>query len=94
MSKKVQRPSLPVLCGLWLGALCSLGLLALMSAVLKVDLESFRSCSVNNAGLFVESCGKQSLNRGDALILLLFVASIAIVVSLFTHAWRLTRRPT
>jgi hypothetical protein len=91
MSKQ-RRPSITVLAASWAIALLSVGLLIPTGAAVGIEATSFRSCDVNNAGLFVHACGKQSFNLGDALIAVLFLGSIAVVGSLFTHAWRLTRR--
>ena len=75
----------------WVSSFLSLGLLFLTGSVLMSDFGSFRSCSHNN-GLTVSSCGKQSLNLGDLMLCILFVLSAALVVSLFTAAWRMSKR--
>jgi hypothetical protein len=75
----------------WIGALVSILLLLPTGAAIGADVSSFRSCNVNNSGLFVDNCGKQSVNLGDLVIFALFVGSLAVVVCLFTHAWRSSR---
>jgi hypothetical protein len=97
MSKKItaqgpKRPSVPALISLWFVATISLLLLVPTGAAIMADSGSFRSCSVNGSGLFIENCGKRTLNGGDVLIGILFLGSLTVVVCLFTHAFRLTRR--
>jgi hypothetical protein len=88
-----RRPSLKVLSLSWLIALASCLLLVPTSLAIWQDLISFRSCNVNSNDLGVTSCGKASLNSGDGLLFVLFLCCALVVLSLFTHAWRLTRRP-
>jgi hypothetical protein len=77
----------------WLSSFLSLGLLYLSARVLAADFASFRSCS-SNSSLAIHNCGKGSLNFGDIGLVLLFILSATMVVSLFTAAWRLTRNRT
>lgn len=95
MNKQRQklRPPLKVLIGWWCGALASMLLLVPTGAAVRSDFSGFRSCDTNTSGLYINNCGKASLNSGDILILGLFLGSLAIVYSLFIHSWRLTRRP-
>jgi hypothetical protein len=72
----------------------SLGLLYLAGSAVASDFASFRACSSNSSGLSIHSCGKQSLNVGDVALVLLFILSATMAVTLFTAAWRHSRRTT
>ncbi|MDB5170554.1 MAG: hypothetical protein JWO35_248 [Candidatus Saccharibacteria bacterium] len=74
----------------WFASFASLGLLYAAGAAVYSTFGSFRSCGANSSGLAITSCGKQSINIGDLIILGLFVASALLAVSLFTAAWRMT----
>lgn len=87
-----KRRSPLLLGGSWLASFASLGLLYGAARLVLADFAAFRSCSSNASGLVVESCGKRSLNMGDLLLLALFFMAAALVVALFTAAWRMTRR--
>lgn len=76
----------------WLGALASLALVWPAVLMAAADLSGLRSCSVNNSGLTINSCGKQSLNIGDFIILILFISVAVLAVSAVTHAVRMSRR--
>lgn len=76
----------------WVMSFFSLGLLYVSGVAVSSTFGAFRPCSSNNTGLVVNGCGKQSLNLGDLIILTLFVAASALVASLFTASWRMTRR--
>lgn len=76
----------------WVMSFLSLGLLYASGAAVSSTFSAFRPCSSNNTNLVVNGCGKQSLNLGDLIILALFVVSSALVASLFTASWRMTRR--
>jgi hypothetical protein len=91
---RYKRPSIKVLSATWLTAVFS-SLMVLVSgfAVWK-DVVSFRSCNINSSDLSVAVCGKASVNTGDALLMFLLLCSLLLVTALFTHAIRLTRRPT
>jgi hypothetical protein len=91
MSKPVNR-SWKAIVGLWLASLLSVGLLLGSAIAVKSDLSQFRSCNSNTSGLMVHSCGKQSLNPGDLILLALFVLAALLTVSLFTGALRASRR--
>ena len=96
MSKKakiVRQHTPRAIVSIWLGSLLSLGLLYVAAVAMKSDLGSFRSCNSNSSGLTVSNCGKASLNLGDVVLIGLFVLSACLVVTLFTAAWRTTRRP-
>ena len=80
--------------GTWVAGFFSLGLLYLVGSAVEADAASFRSCSANNSGLVVSSCGKQSVNPGDLVLLLLFILTACLVVAIFTAAWRMTKRPS
>ena len=75
----------------WLATLLSIALLLLLGNFVKNDMASFRSCSANNAGLVLTSCGKQSMNVGDFVLIGLMILAAAMTVSLFTAAWRMSR---
>jgi len=87
-----QRP-LWFVSGSWLLSLASIGLLGLVGNFLRSDLTSFRSCAANDAGLTVTSCGKQSLNFGDVVLIGLLIMCAALTITLLTAAWQLSRRP-
>jgi hypothetical protein len=87
-----KAPSKKSLVGSWLLSLLSLSLLWLTATMVKSNFASFRSCSANNNGLYLTNCGKQSLNGGDLVLIGLFLLATFLAFSLFTHAWRLTRR--
>ncbi len=76
----------------WVASFLSVGLLYAISRVFWSDLASFQSCNTNSSGLSIVSCGKQSPNFGDILIFLVFVMAAALTVSLFTAAWRFSRK--
>ncbi len=85
-----QSPFMVVV--IWLGSVVSLGLLVFMALAVKADFASFKSCNVNSSGLAISSCGKQSLNPGDMLLIALLVLSAVMVVTLLTAAWRTVPR--
>ena len=89
--KQVRRAAPGAIIASWVGSLLSVGLLYLCAKMVLSDFASFRSCASNNTGLYISSCGKQSINVGDFIFVLLFVASAVLTLSLFTHAWRITR---
>ena len=72
-------------------AIASLVLLGITGKMLSVDFAGFRSCSDNSSGLFLATCGKQSLNLGDLALIGLFLACIALSMSLLTASWRMVR---
>lgn len=76
----------------WVGAVASLALVWPAYFMLSVDLSGLRSCSVNNSGLTNSSCGKQSLNLGDFIILILALSVGLLAAAAVTHAIRMTRR--
>ena len=76
----------------WTGALASVALVWPAVLVAVADLSGLRSCSVNNPGLTINSCGKQSLNIGDFIILILFISVAVLAISAVTHAVRMSRR--
>lgn len=90
--KYAKHRSLGLIVSTWIGALLSLGLLLFTGNAVKGNFAAMRSCDANNAGLTVVSCGKQGLNITDIFVIGLFVLSAILVVSLFTGAWRMTRR--
>jgi hypothetical protein len=95
VTKKQQKKpakSLSYIICAWIGALISLILLIPTGAIVGSDVGSFRSCNVNDSGLHVNTCGKENLNAGDLLILLVFIGTLIVVLCLFTHAWRSSRR--
>ena len=88
----VKAPSKRVLAGSWVISVLSLGLLWGTASMVKASLSSFQSCSANNNGLTLTNCGKQSLNAGDFMLIILFILAAFLSLSLFTHTWRVTRR--
>jgi len=76
----------------WVGALTSAALLWPAVLITAADLSGLRSCNVNNSGLTISSCGKQSLNIGDFIILILVVSVAILTFSAVTHAIRMSRR--
>ncbi|MDB5169201.1 MAG: hypothetical protein JWO41_557 [Candidatus Saccharibacteria bacterium] len=77
--------------GTWVLGFGSIGLLYLSGRVLSNDIAGFRSCSDSN-GIVVLNCGKSSLNVGDLVLFVLFIACIALTMSLFTAGWRMLQR--
>jgi hypothetical protein len=93
MSKRRNKPtSIKMLVVIWLATLLGGGLVYVFANALVSTLKTFRSCDSNSAGLMVSACGKQGLNVGDTILLGLFVASVALFVSLCTAAIRMSRR--
>jgi len=76
----------------WVASVLSLLLVYGAGSALVQVLLSFRSCNRNDTGLYVLNCGKQSITMGDLLLIILFVLTIILSISLFTGAWRATRR--
>jgi uncharacterized membrane protein len=91
MSKSTPRP-LGYVVGSWVLSFFSLGLLYVAAVAVRSDIGQFRSCNANNAGLVIHACGKGSINTGDVILIGLFILSACLVVSLFTHSWRLVKR--
>lgn len=75
----------------WLASVLSIGLVWYSGHALTTSLAGFRSCSANNNDLYISSCGKHALNAGDFILIGLFILSAALVLSLFTGSWRMTR---
>ena len=83
--------------GKWLSAAYVGTLLSILFAVFISlgffqDISGFQSCNVNSSDLSVSSCGKSSINTGDALLLTLALCSILLVLALITQSYRLTKR--
>jgi hypothetical protein len=76
---------------IWFSSFVSVGLLLLAGNAVRSDVGQFRSCNSNSSGLVIHACGKTSLNIGDLILFCLFILCAALVVSLFTHSWRLTK---
>ena len=76
----------------WVASVVSLLLVYGAASAMVNALLGFRSCDSNSAGLRIITCGKQSVTMGDVLIGLLLLLTIALSVSLFTGAWRATKR--
>ena len=87
-----KRPSTKLLAASWIATILSAFLLFQAGLALSSDMSGFRSCDANSSGLTVAMCGKQSLNFGDVVLLILFVCSAALLVSIGTAALRITRR--
>jgi biotin transporter BioY len=92
MSKPLRQRSPKFVAFIWFCALLSAGFLYLMGRITYSNFSQFRSCNANSSGLLIQNCGKQSFNLGDLLILVFFVLSAALAVSMFTASWRATRR--
>jgi hypothetical protein len=75
---------------IWIFSLLSAGLLLVAGKAVLGVFGSFRSCE-SNVGLVVRSCGKNSINLGDAIIIGLFILTAFLAVSLFTASLRTTR---
>lgn len=86
-----KAPSKKMLSAAWVAAILSLGLLWASTTMVEASFGAFRSCSTNNV-LTVSNCGKQSLNLGDLILVGLFILAAALTLSLFTHAWRVTKK--
>lgn len=76
----------------WAGAIISLALVYVATRATINDILSFRSCSVNSSGLTIVNCGKQSITFSDVLLAALLFLAILLSLSLFTGAWRASRR--
>ncbi|MEO8105051.1 MAG: hypothetical protein ABI602_01810 [Candidatus Saccharibacteria bacterium] len=90
--RQYRHRSASVIIWSWAGALASLALVGPAYFMLSADLSGLRSCSVNNSGLTNSSCGKQSLNLGDFIIVILVLGVAVLAASAVTHAIRMTRR--
>jgi hypothetical protein len=90
--KKSKDHSFSLIIASWAGCLCSAVLLVLLGRVVVADFGGLRSCNTNSGGLTMTTCGKQGLNTGDILILLLFCLAACMVISLFTYARRVSHR--
>jgi len=62
--------------------LFSFYLVYLTGLVFYRDVTAFRSCSVNNSDLSVQSCGKTSFGLGDLVIIVLFVVALTFCISM------------
>jgi hypothetical protein len=74
------------------GGLLGMGSVYAVGRFLGSNLVAFRSCSHNNDGLSIANCGKQGLNSGDWVLILLFLLCAALTFVLFKRAWKLSRR--
>ena len=99
MSKRDQNPakvpkqrSASFIIAIWVGSVLSLLLLWAAASAFVADMWSLRSCNGNSGSLLVTNCGKQSLNPGDLMLFILLALSACLTVSLFTAAWRISRR--
>lgn len=91
--KQLTKRRSPVVVGLsWTAGFVSLGLVYLSGKLLAADLAAFRSCDANSSGLQIASCGKHGINFSDMVLITFFGLSIALVMSLFTASWRMSRR--
>lgn len=86
-----KGPSKKMLLGSWLGALLSVALMYGAALAVFANFGSFRSCSAND-GRVLTDCGKHGINFGDLMIILIFVLTSFMAVSLATHAFRVTKR--
>lgn len=76
----------------WIGGLLGLGAMYGIGRFLASNLAAFRSCDHNNTGLTVASCGKQGLDAGDFLSIVLLLVALAITIRLFSQAWHMSRK--
>jgi hypothetical protein len=92
MTDKTKSRSPLLIISTIIGLILSVALLYFMGNVVKNDFSEFRSCGVNNNGITIVDCGKQSLNIGDVMLLVLFFLSAILVVTLCTATWQMVRR--
>ena len=90
----VEGHSRPFIASFWIAGTSSLGLVWLATRAVLSDLGSFRSCSEGTGVLGITSCGKQSLNVGDFVLMGLLALSAGFSFSLLTGAYRATRKGT
>lgn len=79
---------------MWAASAGSLVLVWLAARAVVSDFGSFRNCNTSTGIMSVSTCGKQSLDLGDFIILGLFALSACLSFSLVTAAWRATRKGT
>lgn len=90
--KFAKAPSKKMFFGSWIGALLSLPLLWFVLKAVLSNFASFRSCNSNNNGITVVNCGKQGLNLGDVILLVLLAAAGFMAFSLWVHSIRMSKR--
>lgn len=90
--KYARQYSTAAIASMILGALLCLLITYLIGKFLWNDLAAFRSCSHNDTGLAIQSCGKQRLNGGDVVVIGLFLVGIAITINVFGRIGQLLRR--
>jgi hypothetical protein len=90
--KFTQRKPMRVLAAWWGSSAFSLVVVWLAARAVMSDLGGFRSCSGDTQILTVDSCGKQSLNLGDMILLGLLALAAFMSFSLLTAAWRATKK--
>lgn len=91
-TKQQPRRSPGFIAGSWIASMLSLGLVYAAAIAVRSDFAAFKSCSANDSGLMVSDCGKHSLNTGDFVLILLFILSAALTLSLFTASLRMVWR--
>lgn len=87
-----KKSSLKYLILLWSCGLLSCVVLVLTATAFYRDMQSFRSCNINSTDLTISTCGKSSINFSDGLIFVMLVLSLLLVLSIFTHAYRKTKK--
>lgn len=86
--KFARRRSPGFIAASWIASCLSLGILYAAGLAVSSDFAQFRSCNTND-GLSLHSCGKQSINVGDLVLIILFILAAVLVVTLFTASWRM-----
>ncbi len=90
----VEGHSRAFIVSFWVAAVLSLGLVWFAIKAVLSDLGSFRSCSEGTGVIGITTCGKQSMNIGDFVLMGLLALSAGFSFSLLTGAWRATRKGT
>lgn len=90
--QKQQRQSIRLMTATFAGTIASAGLLYFVGKAFMTTLASFRSCSANDNGLRVVSCGKGSPNIGDFIMFALFALTACLVVTLATASLQMINR--
>ena len=90
----VEGHSRAFIVSFWAAGVLSLGLIWFAVKAVLSDLGGFRSCSESTGVLGITTCGKQSMNIGDFVLIGLLALSACFSFSLLTGAWRATRKGT
>jgi hypothetical protein len=90
--KYAVKRSARAIMGVWVAAILSLGLLAVVGRALLAEIGSFRACDPNSDVLGIHSCGKQGVNVGDFILLGFFVLAAILTISFCNAAWQTISR--